>query len=77
MAANHEKMQNAYVGKPLAVALKGLGYPEKELKLGNRQVLSWHKASAIAECDLRLEVDEAGVVVGESLHGTADACSWF
>lgn len=78
MAANHQHIQQQYVGKPLNVAVKGLGYPESELKMGSRQVLTWTRDVSWGHCELRLEVDEKGVVVGESMKtNSAEACALF
>jgi hypothetical protein len=76
MAANREHIQRNYVGHPVTKAVQGLGYPEHELRLGDSKVFTWTADVSWGHCELRLEVNEGGIVVGESLKTNSDeACA--
>lgn len=79
MEANRATMRDRYVGKPLSTAVAGLGYPSSQLKMTERQIYAWVKDDSFGNpCELRLEVDAGGVVVGESMEARIpEACEKF
>lgn len=79
MEANRATMRERYVGKPLNVAVAGMGYPEAEVKMSGRQLYTWVKSDAWGNpCKVRLEVDAQDIVVGESMEARIpEACERF
>lgn len=78
--ATHESIargiREKYVGRPLAEAMKGLGYPDRETVISGRRIVTWEVKGDL-DCALRMEVNDRDMVVGSSISGTLGGCSVF
>lgn len=73
---NKTAAREKFRGKELAAVTASIGYPSRDLKMGNKQLYVWEERDEWGNvCELRLEVDPKGIVVGESLHSRIpEAC---
>ena len=68
LEGTRKELREKYVGKPLSVAIADLGYPSKEIRVGDNQILFWRSAFQNGGFELRMEVDKGGTVIGESVE---------
>lgn len=69
-------VRSRYVGKPLSVAIAGLGIPDREATVSGRKVVTWEVKGELA-CSLLMEVGPDEVVTGSSIRGQLGACETF